>query len=163
MLSGDHWTVGGLGQGSKADVCVRADWPRRAGAIERSGADYFWQDERKPSRRELIQNGKVIPVVGSAVLTLRQPSPLSRSAVLTLRPPHRFDDHVDAVVLVGETVLIGPGGDCHIRHRDCLDRAVVTRRGDQWLAKLGLSGDFQALTAGERTTFGNLAITLEQA
>jgi hypothetical protein len=134
-----------------------------AGTIERSGSDYFWQDEKKPSRRNLIQSGKQLPVAGSAVAIMRQPSPLSNSAVLTLQAPHRFDDHVDAVVLAGDTVLIGPGDDCHIRNRECPDRAVATRRGDRWLVKLGLSGDFQPLQPGKRTMLGNLAITLEEA
>ena len=96
-------------------------------------------------------------------MTLQKPSPLSNSAVLKLQAPHRFVDHIDAVVLTGETVLIGPGVDCHIQYRACPDRAVVTRRGDQWLAKIGLSGDFQPLEPGERTMLGNLAITLEKA
>lgn len=163
LLSGDQWTVGGLSQGSQADVCVRADWPRMAGTIERSGEDYFWKDLQKPSRRELIQSGQRLPIAGTAVMTLQKTSPLSNSAILKLQAPHRFVDHVDAVVLAGDTVLIGPGVDCHIQYRACSDRAIVTRRGDQWLAKIGLSSDFQPLTPGERTMLGNLAITLESA
>jgi len=96
-------------------------------------------------------------------MVLRLTSPLSNSAVLTLRAPHRFDDHIDAVVLTGDSVLIGPGDDCHIRHRDCPGRAIVTRRDDRWLAKVGLSGDFQPLAPGERTMLQDLAITLEEA
>ncbi|MEM8666211.1 MAG: hypothetical protein AAGG48_01760 [Planctomycetota bacterium] len=163
LLSGDRWSVGGLSQGPRADVCVRADWPRMAGMIERTGEDYFWKDEKKPSRRELIQSGQVLPVDGSAEMTLQNPSPLSNSAVLRLRAPHRFVDHIDAVVLTGDTVLIGPGADCHIQHRACTERAIITRRDDRWLAKVGLSGDFQSLEPCERMMLGNLAITLEKA
>lgn len=163
LLSGGPWTVGGWSQGSKADVCVRADWPRKAGIIERSDEDYFWIDEQKPSRRELIRSGQVLPVQGSAVMTLRKPSPLSNSAVLALQAPHRFDDHIDAVVLAGDTILIGPSDDCHIAYQGIPNRVIVMRKGDRWLAKEGAIGDFQRLVPGERMMLENLAITLEKA
>ena len=163
LLTGGPWSVGGWSQGPKADVCVRADWPRRAGMIQRSGEDYFWIDEKKPRRSELIQNGKALPVQGSAVMTLRKPSPLSNSAVLALQAPHRFDDHIDAVVLAGDTVLIGPSDDCHIAYRGIPNRVIVMRKDDCWLAKEGSNGDFQRLLPGERMMLENLAITLEKA
>ncbi|MDG2223747.1 MAG: hypothetical protein P8L85_20380 [Rubripirellula sp.] len=142
---------------------MRADWPRKAGIIERSGEDYFWIDEKKPRRPELIQSGKALPVQGSAVMTLRKPSPLSNSAVLALQAPHRFDDHIDAVVLAGDTVLIGPSDDCHITYQGIPNRVIVMRKDDRWLAKEGSSGDFQRLQPGERMMLDNLAITLEKA
>jgi hypothetical protein len=80
-----------------------------------------------------------------------------------LQAPHRFDEHVDAVVLVNETVLIGPSADCHIRHRDCSERAVLIRRGNGWIAKAGLAGESVALEPGKQTVLRTLAMTLEQA
>ena len=96
-------------------------------------------------------------------MTLGQPSPLCDSAVLTLSAPHRFDEHVDSVVFVNETLLVGPGPDCHIRCREASDRAVLTRRDDRWMVKAGLAGDFQELRPGQRTTLRSLAMTLEEA
>ncbi len=172
LLAGNHWSVGGLSQAGTADVCVRADWPRYAGSIERAGGDYFWNGARAAASpelttpemiaRELITSGQTLPVPGSAALTLRQPSPLCDSAVLSLSPPHRFDQHVDGVVLVNETLLVGPTPDCHIRCRESSDRAVLTRRGDRWLAKAGLAGDFEPLEPGQRITLRSLAMTLEE-
>ena len=124
-----------------ADICVRADWPRNAGRIEKAGGDYFWLGSGQ-SERELITSGQPIPIEGSAEMTLVQPSPLSDSAVLTLKAPHRFDEHVDGVVLVNETLLVGPSDDCHIQCRESSDRAIVTRRENRWLVKAGLAGDF---------------------
>lgn len=163
LLAGNSWSVGGLANGTSADICVRADWPRFAGTIERDGADYFWNGIRSSAGRELINGGQPLPVPGSAVATLEQPSPLSDSAVLKLSVPHRFDQHVDGVVLVNQTMLVGPGPDCHIRCRESTDRAVLTRRGGRWLAKAGLAGDFEELCPGQRTTLRSLALTLEEA
>lgn len=163
LLTGNRWTVGGLGTAQNADVCVRADWPRLAGSIERAGSDYFWSAARSKQQAELITGDRPIPIEGSATLSLHQPSPLCNSALLMLQPPHRFDEHVDAVLLVGDSLLIGPTADCHIRSRDSVDRAVLTKRGDQWLAKAGLEGDFEELCPGKRTMLRTLAMTLEEA
>ena len=146
-----------------ADICVRADLPRQAGSIERVGGDYFWEDAQDNERRDLISNGHTLAIQGSAQLTLRQPSALCDSAVLSLKPPHRFDQHVDAVVLANETVLVGPSPDCHIRCRDSVDRAVLIRRENQWLAKAGLAGTPEKLRPGHRTMLKTLALTLEEA
>lgn len=163
LLAGERWTLGGVSQNRDADICVRADLPRLAGTIERSGADYFWSGLQGSDRRELIPSGQTLALQGSARLSLHQPSALSESAVLTLSPPHRFDQHVDAVVLANETVLIGPSPDCHIRYRESSDRAVLIRRGSQWLAKSGLAGESMPLAPGRRTMLRTLAMTLEEA
>jgi hypothetical protein len=131
--------------------------------IERVGGDYFWMGSQLSDRRHWISDGQPIPIRGSAVLLLSKPSPLCDSAVLTLRAPHRFEGHVDGVVLAIDSLLVGPGSDCHIRYRESLDRAVLTRRGERWLARTGLSGDFEELVPGQRTTLRSLAMTLEQA
>ena len=163
LLAGDRWTLGGLSHTDHADICVRADLPRLAGTIERSGGDYFWKGAQESDRRELIPSGQTLGVQGSAKLALHQPSALCESAVLTLRPPHRFDQHVDAVVLANETVLVGPSPDCHIRWRESPDRAVLIRQGGQWLAKSGLAGKSTPLPLGRRTMLRTLAFTLEEA
>ncbi len=80
-----------------------------------------------------------------------------------LEPPHRFDQHVDAVLLASATVLVGPGPDCHIRCRESNDRAVLIRRGNRWLAKAGLAGVPEELRPGHRTMLKTLALTLEEA
>lgn len=158
-----------MSESDGADICVRADWPRRAGTIERSGDDYFWMDSRTPERRQLLSGNRPLPIPGSATMTLSQPSPLSNSATLVVRPPHRFDEHVDGIVLVDRTFLIGAQRDCHVRCDQVSDRGVIARRGDRWVGKLAssngaaMTGDFVNLPCGERVTLESLAITLEQA
>jgi hypothetical protein len=163
LLSGDSWSVGGVSHETRADVCVRADWPRHAGTIHRDGGDYFWKEARSAAKHQLLASGQPLPISGSATVSLHQPSSLCDSAILTLSRPHRFDQHVDGVILVNETLLVGPSPDCHIRFRESTDRAVITRREDRWLAKIGLAGDFKELRPGQRTMLRTLAITLEKA
>ena len=167
LLPGNRWTVGGIDPQSAPDVCVRADWPRRAGVIDRDGADYFWQSESSTdvsdTTRQLIISTQVIPISGSAQMTLDCPSPLSSSATLSLRGQHRFDGHVDSVILVNETLLIGPSRDCHIQSIDFPDRSVLVCRAGRWQAKIDTQSDFHQLVPGKRITLQSLAMTLEEA
>ena len=96
-------------------------------------------------------------------MTLTCPSPLSTSATLSLRGPHRFEGHVDAVVLVNETLLVGPGSDSHIRATEFPDQAVLVLRDGKWQAKLSSERKFHQLTPGQRVTLQSLAMTLEEA
>ena len=163
LMTGEQWSVGGLSSRSKADFCVQADWPRLAGQISRRGSDYFWQGHSAETQTILLGDGAQIPVQGSALMKLGKPSPLSDTAVLALNGHHRFDQHVDGVVLVRETILVGPGSDCHLRCRDASDRAILQLKDNQWYAKAGLAGEFQKLELGCRVVIQSLAMTLELA
>ena len=163
LLTGLQWGVGGLSRESNADICVQSDWPRLAGQISRQGADYFWQGRSSSDSKILLIDGMPVPVQGSALMVLGKPSQLSDTVVLSLNAPHRFDQHVDGVVLVRETVLVGPGSDCHLRCREASDRAILQLKDNQWYAKAGLLGDFQRLEVGQRVVIQSLAMTLEMA
>ncbi|HBV63260.1 MAG TPA: hypothetical protein DEF45_09590 [Rhodopirellula sp.] len=163
LVTGVQWSVGGLSRASTVDICVQADWPRLAGQISRRGADYFWQGQRSADQKILLTDGTQVPVDGSALMTLGKPSQLSDTAVLALNGHHRFDQHVDGVVLVRETILVGPGSDCHLRCRDASDRAILQLKDNQWYAKAGLAGEFQKLELGCRVVIQSLAMTLELA
>tara|TARA_R110002049_G_scaffold4601_5_gene32326 strand:+ start:459162 stop:459692 length:531 start_codon:yes stop_codon:yes gene_type:complete len=162
LLGGDAWSVGAVSHCDSADIGVRADWPRLAGQIRRQDDDYLWI-ESASSNPVLISDGQTLPIPGSAAMTLTKPSPLCRSARLNLSPPHRFADHMDGVVLVADALLIGPDSDCHIRTGGVEDRIVLTRRNTDWLARVGLTGEFTQLSIGNRLTFPSLTMTLETA
>lgn len=162
LLTGDCWTIGGVTADRQADICVHADLPRTAGTILRSEGDFFWSGVDGCDQREFLSGGQELSVRGSARITFHQPSSLCQSAVLKLAPPHRFDQHVDGVILVHETLLVGPGQDCHIRCRQSSHRIVLLRRANQWLVKLSPQDHSQPLLPGQRKTLQDLTMTLEE-
>lgn len=162
LLTGSQWSVGGVDPRSPAEICVRTDWPRRAGMIHRKGGDYFWQHANDDTH-QLINPKQPLPIGGSAAMTLTCPSPLCNSAVLSIRPPHRFADHIDEVMLVDQTLLMGAGKDRHIVTREFTDEAVLVHRQGSWMGKLNSQGEFEEITPGIRITLGSLAMTLEKA
>jgi hypothetical protein len=96
-------------------------------------------------------------------MTLNCPTPLSNSAVLSVKPPHRFFGHVDDVILVDQTLLMGASNDCHIVTREFPDRAVFVYRGGKWLGKIDSGREFSEITPGLRIKLGSLAMTVEEA
>ncbi|QDV44858.1 hypothetical protein Enr13x_47290 [Stieleria neptunia] len=181
LLAGDRLAVGGARPDSTTDIQVRTDWRRREGTLVRRNGDYFWtaaEDEEAAGRQDsagrLLVSDSVFPISGSATLRLHQPSPLSRSAVLSLDPPHRFDQHIDQILLVDQTILIGPSVGDHIRCTAVDTAAVLVIRDQRWQAKLrpGASTDGSSrrtnrpqpvdLVPGRRVSIGELDMMLEE-
>lgn len=163
LLTGEEWEVGGAREHESPAISARADWPRKAGKLVREDQDYFWQPAE--SKQQLVIPGTSVPISGSAVMTLNCPSSLSNSAVLTLTPPHRFGGHVDAIILVDKTLVIGPGETNHIRTHHFSDQAVMVKRADGWHAKLATESKFASFSQApqNRITLGSLVMALEKA
>ncbi|TWT80028.1 hypothetical protein CA13_14400 [Planctomycetes bacterium CA13] len=164
VLTGDRWTVGGAMVADKNDIAVGADLPRTAGTILRNDDDYFWENNEANTanaKPAMIQSGTALPIPGSARLNLHKSSPLSGSAVLTLDPPHRFADHIDAVILADQTILVGPTPECNVRGTMLGGNIVMTRRGNRWYGKVIGTQDLKECPIGERVEIGNVALTWE--
>lgn len=142
-------------------IQVFSDWRRDEGQLARRDGDYFWIPVGERSQEQLIRDGQIVPINGSARLRLSKPSILSGSVVLSLEPPHRFAGHVDAAILVEQTVLIGPTTDQHI----CcpwLDTSVIlVFRDGNWQAKQKSHG-LVPVPPGKRVSLGNLDLTMEE-
>ena len=174
LKTGERWSVGGARPDTAADIQVQSDWRRNEGWIVRQGGDYFWKPLDPNDRSDrLLGSGDLVPTIGAAQLKFTKPSPLSSTALLTLTTAHRFNHHVDASLLVDQTVLVGPTADNHIRCSGLDQSAVILYRNGVWQAKLqptlGASAsdgerknEFVDLVPGRRVSIGELDMTLEQ-
>lgn len=175
LLTANRLTFGGARPDGTADVRVRSDWRRCEGTLTRRDGDYFWSGAGESvSSDGLLGTGSVFPISGSATLRLHKPSPLSGSAILSLDPPHRFDQHVDQILLVDQTVLIGPGAGNHVCCSGLNSAAVLVFRDGGWCAKSksgaeqrGATGNspqnpFVDLVPGKRVSLGDLDMMLEE-
>lgn len=174
LFVADQVSLGAARPDGVADIQVRADWRREEGRLVRRGADYFWRPESGRATGGgdadvLIRPGQSLPISGSANVRLEKPSPLSASALLKLDPPHRFDGHVDAVLLVERTLLIGPQGSDHIRCCGIESSAVLVLRPGGWQARLqptaasdaAAGGAWCDVVPGRRISLGDLDMMLE--
>lgn len=161
VLSGDTVRIGGSDSRDLTDVTIRADLPRYAGTVTRTGEDYFWQAEG--AARQWIEPNKSLPGLASAQASLTTPSPLCRTAVLTLDAPHRFADHVDGVILADQTWLIGPTADCHARCRSLQTTMIVQWRDTGWHIKSLVEKTFTPIQMGVALRGHGLSLLLEEA
>lgn len=149
----------------QCDVGVIGDWPGMVGTIDRRGGDYFWTPAATEASM-LLKANQSLPSTGSVTIDLRLPSPLSASGVMSIAGPHRFADHVDGVVLVDQTIVVGPGTDCHVRVRQAAERSVLIHADGKWFVKheaagTGAAGTRQSMELGQSVSAGDFTMTLE--
>lgn len=150
ILQGQRFSIGGPGSsgaGPGADVMVRCRWGRRVATLLRlphgdaiaretdaiaraAGAD---QAVQALGAEQRWSPGDQAGPAAAAALRYRRPSPLSGSAVITVEPPHRFYRPIDAVILLDQTILLGPEAFNHV----CLPGLsaqgwVLMAREDRW-------------------------------
>jgi hypothetical protein len=160
------------------DISIQADVSRRHARIQRVGEDYLIQPLAVVTvggspivKATPLADGDEIGLGSSVRLQFRKPHPLSNTARLDLITGQRLQPAVDAVILMGETCLLGPANNNHICC-DHWDDSVVLSRGDEGKLKyragerLDIDGtpvaDQGQVSWGSRMAGKNFAITLER-
>lgn len=123
LLAGrDEVTLGQAIAGNSADIGIVGDIRRKAGAIRRSGGDYLLQplqatllNGQEIDRAQLLRHNDLIQFGERVRLRFTQPHPLSATARLDMVGLGKFQPHVDAVLLMADSCLIGPQANCHVR------------------------------------------------
>ena len=121
LVDRDEVTVGQAIAASSADIGIVGDIRRRAGAIRRSGGDYLLQplqatqlNGQAIERAQLLSHNDLIQFGERVRLRFTQPHPLSATARLDLLGLGKFHPHVDAVILLADSCLIGRHTNCHV-------------------------------------------------
>ena len=131
-------TIGGPGRKDHAaDLQLMANLARKHFRISRVGEDYFintekdadaWLDERRIRQSTPLRNNQRILAGGNVKLGFSQPTALSASAVLQFQSVHRPAQSLDGLIMMHDTVLLGPGAENHIRCPDWPTSVVLFRR-----------------------------------
>ena len=171
-------TAVSLGQGfadPPADVPLLADVSRNHAVIRRDGERYWLEASKpasvnqKPATQTLLHNDDRIRLGDSCQLLFARPEPLSASARLTLVSGHRFGDPVDAVLLMAQTLTLGPQASAHVQVPELKERIVLIRDGTGLAVKSSspirsgteTSRDRATLKLGVPTTIEDVTLTLE--
>jgi len=123
-----------------ADVAFLANLSRRHATIVRSGERYVLLAHapthvagRPVHDRSDLADGYEITLGGSVRLAFRQPSVMSGTARIDFLSDHRPARAVDAIILMDDTCLVGPGSENHIRCRAGQTSLLLFRReGKLW-------------------------------
>ena len=138
VCEGEEVVLGQPVPGSPADVPIVGDVSRRHATIRRSGEGYVISPRREVkidgrSIRDIspLSDGAMIELGAGVRLRFRRPHPLSSSARLEFASRHRTQPPVDGVILMAESLVLGPGGNCHIACRDWPRDVVLFHQHDE--------------------------------
>jgi hypothetical protein len=133
---GNRITIGQATPEACVDVPLFADVSRLHAALVRDTEGYLLEALRpvqvngRPVDRALLHSGDRITLGSSCQLQLRQPVPVSASARLDLVSGHRLRLAVDAILLMADTLVIGPGSQVHVAMPDLREPIILYRYKD---------------------------------
>jgi hypothetical protein len=129
-------TLGQATPDGYVDVPLFADVSRLHAAVTREDGSYLLEAVRpvqvngQPAEKALLRPNDRITLGTTCQLQFRQPAPVSASARLDLVSGQRLPLSVDGVVLMADTLLLGPGQQVHVNVPDLKHPVVLYRQKD---------------------------------
>ena len=158
------------------DIALIADVSRHHATIQRDPEGYFLEALRKvqingsATDKALLRNADRITLGNSCQLQFWQPVPVSTSARLDMVSGHRFAAPVNAVLMMADTLVIGPETQSHVQVPDMTQPLIIFRGKDclqsRWSGNLVIGGktyqERGPLEAGATLTTEQISLTLER-
>ncbi|MCI0376421.1 MAG: FHA domain-containing protein [Gemmataceae bacterium] len=136
LCLGPRITIGQASADKPPDVALLADVSRHHATIQRDAEGYFLEAIRKATingqaaEKALLRPGDRITLGASCQLLFTQPAAISASARLDVVSGHRLQQPVNAVLLMAETLVIGPAPQAHVVAPDLVEPMVLYRMKD---------------------------------
>lgn len=147
---GHRVTLGQANLDSTVDIPLQADVSRHHATVQRDPEGYFLEAVRRvqvngqPADKVFLRSADRVTLGGSCQLQFWQPVPVSTSARLDLVSGHRFLHPVNAVVLMADTLVIGPAPQAHVVAPELPHPLIVFRNKGRlavrWPGKLTIDG-----------------------
>ncbi len=133
---GNRVTLGQAVPDALVDVPIFADVSRLHASLTRDSEGYLLEAARpvqvngRPVERALLHPGDRVTLGTCCQLQFQQPVPVSASARLDLVSGHRLKLAVDAVLLMADTLVLGPGPQAHVVMPDLAQPVILFRGKD---------------------------------
>jgi len=122
LCVGSQFLIGGPTLEDKAaDICLMANLSRRHASLLRNGEDWFIHPHnstvvsgRAVTGPTLLRTGDEICLAERVRLGFRIPSVLAGSALIDFESPHRPAHSVNGIILMTDSILLGPRRDHHV-------------------------------------------------
>lgn len=153
LCVGSQFLIGGPTlEHSAGDICLMANLSRRHATLQRTGEDWFIHPHQSTvvsgksvTGPTLLRTGDALCLAERVRLGFRIPSVLSGSAMIDFESHHRPIHSVNGIILMTDTVLLGPRKDYHICCSDWTELIVIYRQDGQLRcrskAALNVNGD----------------------
>ncbi|MEI6540191.1 MAG: FHA domain-containing protein [Planctomycetota bacterium] len=149
LCVGSQFLIGGpMLQDKSADICLMANLSQRHASLLRNGEDWFIHPHnstvvsgRAVTGPTLLQTGDEICMAERVRLLFRIPSVLAGSALLDFESSHRPAHSVNGIILMTDSILLGPRRDHHVCCPDWPELVVIYHQegGLRCRSKAGLS------------------------
>jgi hypothetical protein len=139
-------TIGQATPDAYVDIPLFADVSRMHASLARDSEGYVLEAARpllvngNQANRALLQNGDRVTLGNSCQLVFAQPVPVSSSARIDVVSGHRLPLTVDGVLLMADTLVLGPESQAHVVVPD-LEQPIVLFRQKDGLA-MRFAGNF---------------------
>jgi hypothetical protein len=130
----DRVSFGQATPDSYVDIPIYADISRLHGYLVRDAEGYMLEAVRpltvnqKSVQRALLRDGDRVLLSSGCEMCFHQPTPVSATARIELVGGHRLPLALDAVLLMGDTCVLGSGGDAHVPMPDLRRPVILFRR-----------------------------------
>jgi FHA domain-containing protein len=148
-----HVTLGHAALDAPVDVPLAADVSRLHATITRDQEGGYLLEAPRPVQvngqavtRWVLQPGDRLTLGASCQLQFHKPAPLSASARLDFVSGHRSLPGIDGVLLMADTLVLGPEESNHVRLRDLKQPLVFFRSKDG----LGVRSAAELMVDGQR-------------
>ena len=133
LCVGSQFLIGGPTLEDKsADICLMANLSRRHALLLRNGEDWFIHPHnstvvsgRAVTGPTLLRTGDEICLAERVRLGFRIPSVLTGSALIDFESPHRPAHSVNGIILMTDSILLGPRRDHHVCCADWPEVVVI--------------------------------------
>jgi len=148
VARGNELVIGQPGDQKQVDLPILADISARHARIRRDGEWYLldaWRDVRvagkKVEQTHCLTDQSSIELGESVKLNFRRPHALSSTARLDFVSRHRTLPTSDGILLLAETLVLGPKATSHVICRDWTKEIVLFRRENRLYCHV--SGSFE--------------------
>jgi hypothetical protein len=139
VCMGSRVTIGQATHESHVDIPLYADISRQHASLTRDSEGYMLEATRavlvngRTMERALLKTNDVLTLGNGCQIQFSLPVPVSATARLDVRSGHRLALAVDGILLMADTLVLGPGAQAHVAIPD-LDQAVILYRQKEGLA-----------------------------
>lgn len=178
VCSGSSATAGSFVERPGIEIPLQADLRRRHLRFELHHQQFMAVplgpvrlNGRRLTQPEVLKDGNSLELTGRVSWRFSQPHPLSSSARIDFCSPHRTVPWSDAILLLADTLIVGPGRGSHIVCPGWSDELILFRRQGQLYVRsdsdLQVDGRLVGklaplgLNSSVRTVDGEFSIKLE--
>lgn len=159
-------TIGRAVERSEVDIPVHADIRRRHLHIKRSANGYIAEpleangpNDSAVTKPMILGHGQKIDIGGGVQARFSMPHPLGCSARIDFISRHRTDPWSDAVLLLGDALMIGPFDSHHVRSPRLNEELLLFRNGNEIILRAPGSYELDGETkSGDITVNRNLRL-----